>query len=295
MSPVLHTPDLGISDLLPRCIFPPPQTKVFCAVSGGADSIALMLLAHASGLLVTAIHVDHQLREKSALDINFIAPVAESLGIEVQTHHVVIDNGPNLEARARAMRYEVFPDGTMTGHTADDQGETMLINLLRGAAATGLSAMRPNITRPLLNLRRQETHLLCASLGIEVVEDETNTDPRFLRNRIRHELFPLINDISNRDVTPLMVRTADVLRADDDLLNEMALSIDPTDAKALANAPLPLAHRALRRWLSDPYPPDLATLNRVLSVAKGEVLACDIGENRQIRRSKQRLTLHQLG
>jgi tRNA(Ile)-lysidine synthase len=257
--------------------------------------MALMILAHAHGLIVTAIHIDHGLRTDSSQDIDLIRPVAESLHINVETHHLVIEDGPNLEARARAGRYEVFPEGTMTGHTADDQAETVLINLLRGAAATGLSAMRPLTTRPLLHLRRHDTHALCASMGIAVVQDATNTDPRFLRNRVRHELLPAMNDISQRDVVPLLVRTADVLRTDDDLLNDLALAIDPTDAKALATAPLPLAHRALRRWLSDPYPPDLATLNRVLLVAKGEVLACDIGENRQIRRSKQRLTLHHLG
>lgn len=257
--------------------------------------MALMLLAHAHGLEVTAVHVDHHLRADSSRDIDLITPVAESLQINVETHHLIIKDGPNLEARARAARYEVFAEGTMTGHTADDQAETVLINLLRGAGAKGLSAMRPLTTHPLLHLRRHETHALCASLGIAVVQDSTNTDARFLRNRVRHELLPVMNDISQRDVVPLLVRTADVLRADDDLLTELALALDPTDAKALAAAPLPLAHRALRRWLSEPYPPDLATLNRVLLVAKGEVLACDIGENRQIRRSKQRLTLHHLG
>jgi tRNA(Ile)-lysidine synthase len=292
---VSDTPHLSPSDLLSRCSFPEPGTEVFCAVSGGADSMALMILAHAHGLRVTAVHVDHGLRPDSSHDIDLITPVAESLHINVETRHLVIEDGPNLEARARAARYGVFPEGTMTGHTADDQAETVLINLLRGAGATGLSAMRPLTTRPLLHLRRSDTHALCASMGIAVVQDATNTDARFLRNRVRHELLPAMNDISQRDVVPLLVRTADVLRADDDLLNELSLAIDPTDAKALATAPLPLAHRALRRWLSDPYPPDLATLNRVLSVAKGEVLACDIGENRQIRRSKQRLTLHHLG
>ena len=257
--------------------------------------MALMVLARAAGLHVTAIHIDHGLRATSSQDITRIRPVAEALNIAVEVHHVVVEEGPNLEARARAARYSVLPDGTLTGHTADDQAETVLINLLRGAAATGLSAMRPETTRPLLHLRRHETHALCAALNIAVVDDETNTDTRFLRNRIRHELLPAMNDLSHRDVVPLLVRTADILRADDDLLNELALAIDPTDAKALAVAPLPLAHRALRRWLADPYPPDLATLDRVLQVAKGEVLACDIGENRQIRRSKQRLTLHHLG
>jgi tRNA(Ile)-lysidine synthase len=257
--------------------------------------MALMILAHAHGLNVTAVHVNHGLRTDSSHDIELIRPVAESLHIPVEIHHVHLEDGPNVEARARTARYGVFPQGIMTGHTADDQAETLLINLLRGAAATGLSGMRPETTHPLLHLWRHETHALCASLGIEVVTDVTNNDPRFLRNRIRNELIPLMDDISQRDVSPLLVRTADLLRQDDDLLNELALAIDPTDAKALALAPLPLAHRALRRWLSDPYPPDLATLNRVLLVAKGEVVACDIGENRQIRRSKQRLTLHHLG
>ena len=104
-----------------------------------------------------------------------------------------------------------------------------------------------------------------------------------------------MSDLSQRDPAPLLARTADVLRADNDLLDDLARALDPTDAKALAAAPTPLAHRALRQWLSDPYPPDLATLERILSVARGDVLACDIGENRQIRRSKQRLTLHILG
>ena len=284
-----------LNELLPRCTFPESSSNVFCAVSGGADSMALMVLAHAAGLHVTAIHVDHGLRPTSASDIDVIRPVADARHIPIEIHHLAVADGPNLEARARAARYEVFPPNTMTGHTSDDQAETVLINLLRGAAATGLSAMRPTTARPLLHIRRHETHALCAALNIAVVDDETNTDARFLRNRVRHELIPAMNDLSQRDVVPLLVRTADVLRTDDDLLNELALAIDPTDAKALAAAPRPLAHRALRRWLADPYPPDLATLDRVLTVAKGEVLACDIGENRQIRRSKQRLTLHILG
>lgn len=257
--------------------------------------MALMVLAHAAGLEVTAVHVDHGLRPDSARDVEVIVPVARSLGIEVTVHTVTVEDGPNLEARARAARLSVMPPGTMTGHTADDQAETVLINLLRGAAATGLSAMRPGPTHPLLRVRRADTHRLCRSMGITTVTDATNTDARFLRNRVRHELIPLMDDISRRDVTPLLSRTADVLRADDELLNELAAEIDPTDAIAVATAPVPLAHRALREWLADPYPPDVATLERVLAVARGDAIACEIGENRQIRRSKQRLTLHRVG
>jgi tRNA(Ile)-lysidine synthase len=257
--------------------------------------MALLLLAHAHGLHVTAVHVDHGLRADSASDIDVIAPVAAELGIEVVVHTISVPDGSNVEARAREARYGVLPPGAMTGHTRDDQAETVLINLLRGAAARGLSAMTPGYIRPLLALRREQTHALVASAGITCVSDLTNTDPRFLRNRVRHELLPLMTDLSQRDPTPLLARTADMLRHDNDLLEELAASLDPTDAVALAAAPLPLAHRAIRNWLADPYPPDVATVDRVLAVARGEALACDIGQNKEIRRSKQRLSLHKLG
>ena len=283
------------AELLSRCTFPAPGTSVWCAVSGGPDSMALLLLAHAHGLNVNAIHVDHGLRSDSANDVNVIRPITDELNIPLQVHTIALDDGPNVEARARDARYALMPADVMTGHTADDQAETFLINLLRGAASQGLGAMRPGFTRPLLSLRRSETHALCAAVGIVAVDDHTNTDPRFLRNRVRAELLPLMADISRRDPTPLLARTADVLRADNDLLDDMARSIDPTDAVALAGAPAPLARRAIRLWLANPYPPDLATIERVLSVARGDTLACDIGENREIRRSKQRLSLRNLG
>jgi tRNA(Ile)-lysidine synthase len=155
--------------------------------------------------------------------------------------------------------------------------------------------MRPDNRRPLLALRKSDTHQLCIEMNITPVDDETNTDPAFVRNRVRHELLPLMNDIAHRDLVPMLTRTADIVRADNDLLDELAAAIDPTDAIALSRAPLPLARRAIRQWLAKPYPPDLATVERVLAVARGDALACDIGQNREIRRSKQRLTLRHLG
>ena len=281
--------------LLSRCAFPAPTTPVALAVSGGADSMALLFLAYAHGLEVTVHHVDHQLRPQSHRDIDVIAPVAEKLGVELLVHVVSVDPGPNLEARARDVRYNVLPTDVMTGHTADDQAETVLINLLRGAGTRGLSAMRPGHWRPLLSLRRTETRALCAALDVTPVDDETNTDPKYLRNRVRSELVPLMNDLSQRDIVPLLVRTADMLRDEHDFLEELAATLDPTDARALAQAPLPLARRAVRAWLSHPYPPDVATVERVLAVARGDVLACDVGGGRQVRRSKQRLHLATIG
>ena len=155
--------------------------------------------------------------------------------------------------------------------------------------------MGPSPTRPLLALRRTDTRALCDELGIEPVHDETNDEARFVRNRVRAEMLPLAADISHRDPVPLILRTADVLGDDEALLEELSRAIDPTDALALASAPAPLARRAVRRWLSEPYPPDAATIERILEVARNERAACDIGENREIRRSKQRLTLRRLG
>ena len=284
-----------IAGLLARCTFPPPGTAVACAVSGGADSTALALLAVEAGCVVTIVHVDHQLRPTSADDAALVQRTAAVLGVPCTVHAVAVGDGPNLEARARAARYGVLPPDVLTGHTADDQAETVLINLLRGAAASGLAGMRPGPTRPLLGLRRADTVEVCRLAGTATADDESNTDPRFVRNRVRHEVLPLLADVAARDLAPVLARQADLLRADDDLLDTLAAALDPTDARQLTAAPPPLARRAVRRWLTglDPagHPPDLATVERVLAVARGESTACDVAGGHRVARSRQRLSL----
>lgn len=282
------------SELLARSSFPDSSTPLDCAVSGGADSIALAVLAAAHGNSVTLWHVDHGLRTNSAAEARVVESLAIELDARFESKCVQVDHGPNLEARARTSRYDVLPSGVLTGHTADDQAETMLINLLRGASSSGLSGMRKDPTRPLLSLRRSETHALCAALGISPVIDEMNEDERFLRVRVRKELLPLINDIAARDVVPVLTRQADLLRLDDDLLNSLAEKLDPTDATEIAKAPLSLARRAVRIWLTEEHPPDLATVDRVLEVARGNTTGCDIGGNRQVRRTAQRLRIESI-
>jgi tRNA(Ile)-lysidine synthase len=222
-----------------------------------------------------------------------VASVAQRLGAAFRSERVHVDPGPDLEARARAARYAVLPDDVLTGHTADDQAETVLLNLLRGASLDGLAGFRP-AQRPLRALRRHETVALCERLGLAPVVDLSNHDPRFRRNRVRHELLPLLDDIAERDVTVVLARSADLLRADAAFLEELALAIDPTDARALATAPAPLAQRAVRRWLRtgpEQHPPDAATVARVLAVARGDAVACEVGGGRRVARRDQRLTL----
>lgn len=277
--------------LMGRCSFPGAGTPLACAVSGGADSLALLVLAVAAGCDAVAHHVDHGLRKDSDQDASVVNEVAAGLGVEVVVHRVTIAAGPNLEARARSARLGALPPGAATGHTADDQAETVLLNLLRGAATDGLAAMRPGPRHPILGLRRAETHGLCSQLGLRPVEDPTNSDPAYLRNRIRHELLPMLCELADRDVVPILARQARLLADDAALLRELAAALDPTDAKAIANAPAPLGRRALREWLRRGHPPDLATVDRVLSVAAGEALAADIGSGRSVRRSRGRLRL----
>ncbi|MDO8364579.1 MAG: tRNA lysidine(34) synthetase TilS [Actinomycetota bacterium] len=277
--------------LLSRCTFPVTGSDVACAVSGGADSTALLALAVAAGLHVTAVHVDHGLRPGSAEEAGVVAAAAARLGTGFRSVRVQLADGPNLEARARAARYAALPAGVLTGHTADDQAETLLVNLLRGAGTAGLAGMRPGVHRPLLALRRTDTVALCAALRLPVVRDPSNLDPRHLRNRVRHELLPLMAQMSQRDPVPVLLRQADLARAESDLLDQLASALDPTDAKSLATAPAALARRALRRWLTQAHPPDAATVERVLAVARGEAPATDVGGGRRVTRHRQRLAL----
>jgi tRNA(Ile)-lysidine synthase len=259
-------------------------------VSGGADSLALLVLATDAGCRVTAIHVDHGLRPRSDREAGTVAAAAARFGARFRAERAVVEPGGNLEARARAARYAVLPADVLTGHTADDQAETILLNLLRGAGLDGLAGMRPS-GHPLLGLRRTETAALCAELGLDVVADPSNLDPAHLRNRVRHELLPLLDHLAGRDVGALLARQASTLADERDLLDALAAGLDPTDGRTLAAAPVALARRAVRRWLLDPYPPDAASVERVLAVARGDALACEVTGGRRVSRRHGRLSV----
>jgi len=271
-----------------RCRFPPPGAPLRCAVSGGADSLALLVLAVEAGCEVTAVHVDHGLRPGSAAEADVVAAAADRFGADVVCTRVEVPDGPNLEARARHARREALGPGAATGHTMDDQAETVLVNLLRGAGADGLAGMRPGPAHPILALRRDETRALCAARGLQPVEDPSNADPRFVRNRVRHELLPLASAIAGRDLVPVLARQAGVLAAEAELLDSLALEVDPADARSLGGAPVALARRAARRWLRGrhQHPPELAAVERVLAVARGQLRATDVAPGVRVRRSR---------
>jgi tRNA(Ile)-lysidine synthase len=285
-------------------------------VSGGADSLALLVLAVSGGCDVTAWHVDHGLRPGSDADAAVVAEVASRYGAGFRSLSVDVGPGPNLEGRARRARFAALPAGVATGHTADDQAETVLLALLRGAGLDGLTGMQGTgsgarsgagsgagpgagvpvgVRHPILALRRTETAQLCAEEGLDPLIDPSNADAAFRRNRVRHELLPLAGDIAGRDLVPLLVRMADLLRADGEVLADMAAEVDPTDADALVAAPLALARRAVRTWLTagtpSGYPPASAAVERVLGVARGDAVACEVAGAGRVRRHRRRLVL----
>ena len=282
-----------VVELLERCRFPPPGTEVDCAVSGGPDSTALLVLAVEAGLVATAWHVDHGLRSGSSAEGAMVARLAAGLGATARCVEAPVDDGPNLEARARDARRAVLPLGVLTGHTADDQAETVLVNLLRGAGVPGAAGIGSPERRPLLALRRRETRALCEDLGIQPLADPMNDDPRFVRNRIRHEVLPLLADVSGRDPIPLLARHAMRAAEATHLLSGLVAVVDPTDVRALAELPDDLVRLALRGWLTrgaDGLPPDSASVERVLDVARGRIRATEVVGGYRVVRSAGRLS-----
>lgn len=264
-------------------------------MSGGADSLALLVLAVAAGCEVTAVHVDHGLRPGSAAEADVVRTAAERYGAAFRAEAVALEPGPNLEARARAARHEVLGPDAALGHTADDRAETVLVNLLRGAGLDGLAGIRPGPRHPILALRRAETVALCRVEGLHPVADPSNDDPAFLRNRVRHEVLPLLAEVAGRDLVPVLDRQADLVADVADHLRAEAAGLDVSDARALRAAPDALARVAVREWLRadhvERHPPDAATVERVLAVARGEATATDVGRGRRVERSQGRLRL----
>lgn len=174
--------------------------RVLVAFSGGPDSTALALILRALEYDVVLGHVDHGLRPDSADDARSGAAIASELDVRFVSRRVTVD--PPTEAQARKKRYEALEDmasevGAVkiaTGHTLDDQAETVLMRLGRGGKPIGIPYSRGIIVRPILDLRRSDTVGLCRSARIQFLVDPSNVDERFTRNLIRNRVFPKFSD-----------------------------------------------------------------------------------------------------
>jgi tRNA(Ile)-lysidine synthase len=280
------------------------------AVSGGADSVALLCALAAAppeGGLVVA-HLDHQLRETASGDAEFVARLLPNLPHRVESIDVrAIAQGHNLEATARRVRYDFLArvaqslgaGWVATGHTLDDQAETVLHRLLRGTGLRGLrgiaAAREPvpgvRLVRPLLTVSRAEVIAYLRAIGQEWREDETNRDPAFTRNRIRHELLPVLRTFNPgiADVLGRLANQAEETFAEIEVAAAELLRVAESpkvgdvcvlDRQRLADAPTSLVRETLNLlWTREGWPRgDLTATHwdRVVAVVRGECPAWDL-------------------
>ena len=236
-----------------------PGSRVDVALSGGADSLALAaclsFVAPQAGWMAGAVIVDHGLQPGSDDVAARAAEQATALGLDadVVTVEVGTEGGP--EAAARDARYAVLRarpvDAVLLGHTLDDQAETVLLGLGRGSgprSLAGMVAVDGLMRRPFLGLRRADTERICTASGLPWWTDPHNADRGFRRNRLRHEVLPLLEDVLDGGVAEALARTADQLRADTALLDALAAEVaEPCDVAVLAALPPALRSRVLRR------------------------------------------------
>jgi tRNA(Ile)-lysidine synthase len=289
------------ASLLDACHFPAPASRVDLAVSGGPDSLGLLLLALAARLSVTVHHVDHHARPASGQDARALGEVCAALGVRLVVHDVTVEPGGNFEARARAARRDALPRGSLTGHTMDDLAETMIINLLRGAGHDGMAPMVDDPTKPLRDVRRRDLHELVERSPFTALVDETNLSADFTRNRVRHEVMPLLCDVARRDVVPLLARQAALMGEERTWLDAISLEGSPSLAEADCRVLAQWPRARLRRWLRDrlrtedrgdgSHPPSADEVERAIAVVTGDVVATQLGRGRRLSRRAQRLTL----
>lgn len=269
--------------------------RVVAAVSGGPDSIcllhALVRLRRLFRVDVVCFHFDHRLRPGSEKDAAYVRGHAERLGVPFVGREARSKpgRGESVEAWARNARYEALRavaeevgGVAAVGHTADDQAETVLLALLRGAGLTAVAAMQPvdrPIVRPLLEVTREETVAFCRALRLRPRRDPMNEDPSFMRVALRLRGIPALEEALGRGVREPLARTARLLRGDADLLESITEAAtrdvvrkDGEDSllrtDALEALPPALANRVVRRALFDQIAvPEAAHVQAVLDLA----------------------------
>ncbi len=225
-----------------------PGQSVIVGVSGGADSLCLLVCLKDLGYQVTIAHLNHQLREKSAEEAQFVEKIGREMGIETVSEKGDVRDlaarGYSIEEAARLVRYRFLAhvakargvDTISTGHTADDQIETVLMHFLRGAGPAGLRGILPatnlndwvdipegngiRLVRPLLEIRRSQTEVFCRDVNLNPVQDPSNKDPSFFRNKIRLHLIPILKEY-NPGIDNIILRMARIMVAETEMVEDL--------------------------------------------------------------------------
>ena len=220
--------------------------RVVVALSGGSDSVALFRvlreLSEAGEIAIAGVaHLNHALRASADDDEAFCRALAQTHGVTFVSERADVagrarEQGVSIEDAGRQARYEFFgrvagevgADAIATGHTRDDQAETFLLRLIRGAGPRGLAGIHPRtgrVVRPLLEVGRDELRGYLASMGQAFREDESNQDVSIPRNRVRHELLPLLRDRFSPAITEILAREAAIARHDEVRLHREAIDL----------------------------------------------------------------------
>lgn len=257
--------------------------RVAVAVSGGADSVALLLLLlelrGELGIVLSVAHVNHKLRgEESDEDERFVADLARRYDLELRVRTAPVDRerGSGIEAAARVLRYDFFQELARAGqdppirkiataHTLDDQAETVLLRMFRGTGIRGLAGIHPRlvladegrvfgeVVRPLLEVRRAELQEFLRARGQEWREDSSNRDPSFLRNRVRLTLLPVLKESFGDLAAENLADLAEIARAEEEhwVRGHPEVGAAEGDLKVALLSELPLAaqRRLVRNWL----------------------------------------------
>lgn len=305
---------------------------VLVAVSGGADSLALLYGLHALRQRLKChlhvVHLNHCLRPEADTDADFVRQHAEHLNLpctlqQVDVSHLAKQSKLSVETAGRSARYQFYDtvctetDATKValGHHQDDIAETVLMNLIRGSGTDGLKGISPvrdrKFIRPLIEFTRQQIEAFLTSIDVVPRQDATNTDTRYLRNRIRHELIPRLENNYNPNIKTALNRTADVLGTESEYLDTIARAAFETcqiqvsketvilDREKFRQHHLALQRRILRQSvsqmlgaMSDLYFPHC---NAMLSLIEGDApnVILPLPNGLQFRRAYQRLIFEQ--
>lgn len=288
-------------DLLPWMerwhMLPPEGGVILCAVSGGRDSVCLLhyltTIAPRYGFTVAAAHLNHRMRPEAQRDEDFVRGLCREWNVPFYTEAVPVYEtaarwGLGVEETGRRLRYDfllrtadaIGAAYIATAHHAQDQAETVLLNLLRGTGPEGLGGIPPvrgRIIRPLLQTGRAEIEDYLQKNGLPHVEDSTNQDTHYARNRLRRELWPQLETV-NPAVTRAIGRTAEIVRGENAYLDTLAAERLPAEGTAVETAALLAAPEPLRprmvRLLLDRLPTgkkDVGAvhMDAVLALAEG--------------------------